>query len=134
LDEGDVHALPPVYFTLKEKGLGTAEATRLLLGKLTEERVATFKPFTVSRNSVYVFQCKRFSNIHDVLTDGCGVWTGTGTKTFATKGIDGSIELVADPDGTSRETYKIERRFYTHAQHRDVKRNFILIKGKLRKE
>ena len=81
---------------------------------------------------MYVFQCKRFSNIHDVLTDGCGVWKGTGTKTFyATKGNDGSVEIVVDPHGTIQESYKIERRFYTHARYKDVKRNFVLIKGKV---
>lgn len=42
LDEGDAHLLPPVYITSKKKGLGTEDAGRLLLGKLAEERVATF--------------------------------------------------------------------------------------------
>jgi len=132
LDEGDVHALPPVYFISKKKGLGTEEAAKLLLGRLTEERVATFKPFTVSSNSVYVFQRDRFSNIHDVLTDGCSIWIGTGTKAiYATKRNDGSIELVPNRHEATKDSYTIERRFYTHSEYKDVKRNFILIKGKL---
>lgn len=58
--------------------------------------------------------------------DGCGVRKGMGTKTFyATKGNDGSVEIVVDPQGPVQESYKIERRFYTHARYKDVKKNLF---------
>lgn len=127
LDQGNVEALPPIFFTSKKKGMTTEDVAKLLLGAPPAECVATFKSFDISSNRVYVFKCGSFKNIHDVLTDGCGVWKGTGTKTFQAVKRDGSIHLVSN--GTEQETFLIERRFYYHSQYNDVKRNFVLIRG-----
>ena len=52
------------------------------------------------------------------MTDGCGIWIGTGTKAFyATKGNDDSIKLVANPHEDAQNTCKIERRFCTQAEY-----------------
>ena len=129
LDEGDVEALPPIYFASKKKGMPTEDVANLLLGTPIVERVATYRPLDVSNNRVYVFKIDCFADIHDVLTDGCGLWKGTGTKTlYAEKQDDGSIKLVVHPD-SRQDIFTVERRFYCHSQFKDVKRNFVLIKG-----
>ena len=127
LDQRDVEALPPIFFTSKKKGMTVEDVAKLLLGEPPAECIATFKSFHISSNRVYVFKCGSFKNIHDVLTDGCGVWRGTGKKTFQAVKRGGSIHLVSN--GAEQETFLIERRFYYHSQYNDVKRNFVLIKG-----
>ena len=82
LDEGNVEALPPIYFTSKIKGMPTEDVAKLLLGTPIDERVATYRPLNVLSNRVYVFKTDCFANIQDILTDGCGLWKETGTKTF----------------------------------------------------
>lgn len=131
LDEGDKDALPPVYFTSRKSGLATSDVAKLLLGSPDVERIATFKPYDISRNSVYVFKTEAFTNIQDVLSDGCGVWKGTGTKTFyAKKSMDGSIRLTTEPSKPDEDTYKMTRRSYQNKDHNDVKRSFVVIRGK----
>ena len=41
--------------------------------------------------------------------------------------------IVVDPRGTVQESYKTERRFYTHTRCKDVKKKFVLLKGKVLK-
>ena len=41
--------------------------------------------------------------------------------------------IVVDPRGTVQESYKTERRFYTHTRYKDVKKKFVLLKGKVLK-
>ena len=109
--------------------MSTEDAAKLLLGTPTEERVATYKPLDVSSSRVYVFKTDCFADIHDVLTDGCGLWKGTGTKTFyAEKQDHGSIKVIVHPH-SRHDIFTIERRFYCHSKFKDVKRNFVLIKG-----
>lgn len=67
LDEGDKDALPPVYFTSQKSGLATSDVAKLLLGSPDVERIATFKSYDISRNSVYVFKTEAFTNIQDVV-------------------------------------------------------------------
>ena len=130
LDEGDVEASLPIYFTSKIKGMPTEDVAKRLLGTPIDERVATYRPLDVSSNRVYVFKTDCFANIQDILTDGCGLWKGTGTKTFyAEKQDHGSIKLVVHPQ-SRQAIYTIERRFYCHWQFKDVKRNFVLLKGR----
>ena len=129
LDEGDVQALPPIYFASKEKGMPTEDVAKLILGTPIDERVATYRPLDVSSNRVYVFKTDCFADIQDILTDGCGLWKATGTKTFyAEKQDHGSIKLVVHPH-SRQGIFTIERRFYCHSQFKDVKRNFVLMKG-----
>ena len=125
-----MEALPPIYFASKKKGMSTEDVAKLLLGTLIDERVATYRPLDVSSNRVYVFRTDCFAEIQDILTDGCGLWKGTGTKTFYAKTQDhGSIKLVGPPPHSGQDLFTIERRFYCHSQFKDVKRNFVLIKG-----
>ena len=131
-DKGDAEALPPIYFSSKEKGMTTEEVAKLLLGTPIEERVATYKPFQISGSRIYVFKTDCFKSIQDILTDGCGLWKGTGTKTFYAEKVDhGSIKVVAHLPSARQESFTIERRFYCHSKFKDVKRNFVLIKGTL---
>ena len=82
LDKGNVEALPPIYFASKKKGMLTEDVAKLLLGTAVEESVATYKPLDVSSNRVFVFITDCFAHICDILTDGCSLWNGMGTKTF----------------------------------------------------
>jgi len=98
-----------------------------LLGTPIDERAVTYRPLDVPSNRVYVFKTDCFADIQDILTDGCSLWKGTGTKTFyAEKQDHGSIKLVVHPN-SRQDIFTIER-FYCHSQFKDVRSNFILIK------
>ena len=75
-------ALPPIYFASKKKGTSADDVAKptSLLGTPIDRRVVTYRPLHVSSNRVFKTDC--FVDIQDFLTDGCGLWKGTGTKTF----------------------------------------------------
>lgn len=107
----------PIYYSGKERGIDVVELAEILLA--------------VSKNLAFVMDNRHFKDVKDILSDSLGSWICTETKTFYCTTTENRITLTdSEHYGENNSIYKIERRFYKNKAAEDVKRNFVLIKGK----
>lgn len=104
----------------------------LLDPELSQEKICSRVPFSVSCNALFVVNLGKLQKLHDILVDDMGVWRWKGSYRVWSNVNDGELTLVGKKKPTGPgPAYQMWKRYYENGTSTDVKKYVVLLEGRL---